>query len=420
MNGYREIPHEIVTVLMLASLLSACSGTGVPLTPQLATATPQTATFDETTIKAVKLLSSLEVFVGSGTVMNNQGETLEITATGTSSDYLVEFFKAARFSFEVSGTSKPPSVNVNPIQTARFSVDDALKADKRNLLIQFDIPVSVKEKYPKGSISVVVDPLIGEKLQHIYLPTNPSTNQADVEVRSLQGAVQGDLYLRDVGLLDTRAITVQDPPQTLSGAGEGLFDFVVTGMGPGNSEYQFRGTWSYDLTEPATPVKSEISQTESDSSAWFGGGNKYVNVGQGQSFVLHQSAMIRQFSIYLVVYRVNPDGDKVICDLRDGNMKVLQESSSVIGLSSGEGWLPFDFNITVNPGTYIFTCYVSGNLEKLVNLETPSYGIYGNGDDSSYPEGTRYDSMGGHPEDGSTWRQEPWDLKFIVNMETLP
>lgn len=415
MSGNKMNYIRIAIILILTSLISTCSGPMTPETPPPAIATPQTANFDETTIRADKLFGLLEVFVGLGSVPNEQGETLEITAVGISRDYVIEFFKTAKFSFIVRDTLNPSSANVKPDQTVRFSVVDALNADERNLLIQFDIPVNLRDKYPKGSIDVVVDPYIGEKQQHIYLPTDPSTNQVDVEVSSLQGAVEGDLYLRDVGLLDTKQIIEPLIPQIISGAGDGIFDFVITGLGPGNSEYQFRGTWSYDTTEPVAPEPFEISQTEGEVSAWFGQGNEYVNVGEGQSFVVNNPVIIEEFSIYLEAVLSNADEDKIICDLRDADMVILQ-SSSVSGFDGGEGWTSFEFDITVNPGTYLFTCY----LDNSNVLESHTYYIHGNSDDNSYIEGTRYTSRDGHPEDGSTWVQLPWDLKFIIKMKMLP
>ena len=179
--------------------------------------------------------------------------------------------------------------------------------------------------------------------------------------------------------------------------------------------YTFTPTQTPSITPSPTPYQVEISQTDGQASAWFGEGNDYINVGQGQSFVVHQNAIIKEFSIYLEVDRGNASEDQIICDLRDNDMSVLQ-SSSISGFSSGGGWKSFGFNIRVNPGTYIFTCY----LHNSYTLEKHTYTIQGNANDNSYLEGTRYDSVGGHPENGSTWSPIAWDLKFIIKMEVQP
>lgn len=422
MKNHNKRISSVIKFIMIASLASACSGQGPVPAPTTTIPTVETskltiAFFDEASI-IPDTFEGLDVFSGTGSVPNDQGETLLIVATGTSSDYVIEYFKTAKFYFEIRENPNPPSVNVKPIQPIKFSVSDALKADKSNLLIKLDVPPAIKEKYPKGTVFIEIDPVLGQNQQHIYLPTDPLTNQVDVEMTSQQGMVEGDLYLENVGLMDAKKTSGPNIPEMVSAAGDGIFDFVITGLEPGNNEYQLRGTWSYGLTDtaPAEPIPAlVISQTEGEASAWFGQGNEYVNVGQGQSFVVHQTATIKEFSIYLEAVLGNTDTDKIICDLRNADMVVLQ-SSSTSGFSSGEGWISLYFDITVNPGTYIFTCY----LDNSNTLENHTYSIHGNGDDNSYLEGTRYDSVGGHPVDGSTWSPIGWDLKFVIKMEPLP
>ncbi len=154
----------------------------------------------------------------------------------------------------------------------------------------------------------------------------------------------------------------------------------------------------------------EISQTAGSVSAWFGQSEGYVNVGQGQSFYVNQEGWISEIQIYLEPSTGMPDpGDQIICDLRslsDGN--VLQ-SSSIKGFTEG-GWKSFGFDKKVALGNYIFTCYFS----RSYTLRDENFVIYGNSNDNSYLQGTRYDSIGGHPEDWSTWKKSVWDLKFKV------
>ncbi len=172
-----------------------------------------------------------------------------------------------------------------------------------------------------------------------------------------------------------------------------------------------------DTPKPAptdTPAPVEISQTLGQASAWFGDSPAYVSVGQGQSFVVRRKGVVKEIQIYLESTVGNPATDQIICDLRNADMVVL-ESTSIEGFSSGGGWKSFAFNTSVDPGTYIFTCY----LHNSYTLEEHHYGIHGNANDNSYLEGTRYVSVGGHPEDGSTWEPNPWDLKFKIKMEVL-
>ncbi len=166
-------------------------------------------------------------------------------------------------------------------------------------------------------------------------------------------------------------------------------------------------------TDTPAPVQIEISQVQGQASAWFGDSPAYVSVGEGQSFIVKKTATIKEIDIYLEV-TIGSTGDQIICNLRNADMAVL-ESSSIAGFSSGGGWQSFAFNTRVDPGTYIFTCY----LNNPYTLEEHYYGIGGNADDYSYLEGTRYVSTGGNPEDGSTWKPEAWDLKFKIKMEAL-
>lgn len=240
MKSYEKTIHRFIKYLLIAILVSACSGQSSVLTASPATdnipltTTPtaenlelKTAIFDGTIIPGT--LEGLPVALGVGSLTNDQG-TLQIIASGTSDGIVIEYFNTARFYFEIRETSNPPSPNVNPIESVELPLSDILKADKGNLLIQFDLPPDTKEKYPKGSLFVAVDPVLGEKQQHIYLPTDPSTNQADVEITSQQGSVLVQLFLQGIGKMDEKKTTNPNIPEMISGAGNGVFDLVVTGL----------------------------------------------------------------------------------------------------------------------------------------------------------------------------------------------
>jgi len=168
--------------------------------------------------------------------------------------------------------------------------------------------------------------------------------------------------------------------------------------------------------EPKITGTLMISQTEGTASAWFGASPGYVNVGQGQSFQVTEAGFFHQFQMYLTSSSSSNSGDIIVCDLRDAGGNVLQ-SASIHGFTTGNGgWQTFNFNLEtyVTPGTYYCTCYVSNPIEDHV------YGCHGNSDDASYPDGTRYVSTGGNPEDWSTWYSEVWDLFFKAIIKTGP
>ena len=157
-----------------------------------------------------------------------------------------------------------------------------------------------------------------------------------------------------------------------------------------------------------------ISQTDGSSSTWFGQSEKYINVGQGQSFYVNQEGWISEIQVYLEPSTGMPDpSDQIICDLRNLNDGEILQSSSIEGFTD-EGWKSFSFDKKVTPGNYIFTCYFS----RSYTLRSESYSIHGNGNDNSYLQGTRYTSTGGHPEDWNTWKPSVWDLKFKIMILT--
>jgi len=165
-----------------------------------------------------------------------------------------------------------------------------------------------------------------------------------------------------------------------------------------------------------------ISQTEGKVAAALGHIPIYINVGQGQSFLVTESGHFDQFHIYLSSYQSDSfctptsSADTIVCDLRDANGNILQ-SASIPGFSCGnEGWQIFNFNLGtyVTPGIYYCTCYVNNPLKDHV------YNCYANADGNSYPGGSRYDSRGGNPGDWNTWIPYTWDLMFKVMIKIYP
>lgn len=161
---------------------------------------------------------------------------------------------------------------------------------------------------------------------------------------------------------------------------------------------------------PASAVL--ISQTRNGSSAWLGDSEDYVSVGEGQSFRVAQPGVVKQFAVWLSAGAGDPATDTLVCELRNADLRVL-ERASLPGFSSGGGWQVFGFDTRVEPGIYVFTCY----LVNTNRAEPHYYNISGNLDDNSYPDGTRYDSRGGHPQDANTWSAAAWDLDFKIVLE---
>ncbi|MBA7497933.1 hypothetical protein ES704_00667 [subsurface metagenome] len=176
------------------------------------------------------------------------------------------------------------------------------------------------------------------------------------------------------------------------------------------------GSVTAATTITVNPATLEITQTEGTSSAWFGASPTYVNVGQGQSFQVTEAGFFDQFQIYLTSTSSSDSGDIIVCNLRDASGNVLQSAYNSGFTAGNGGWQTFNFNLgtSVTPGTYYCTCYVNNPIEDHY------YHCHGNSDGASYPEGTRYDSRGGNPEDWSTWNPYTWDLVFKVIIKISP
>lgn len=180
---------------------------------------------------------------------------------------------------------------------------------------------------------------------------------------------------------------------------------AAPGPAPGNPS-----SLATETPLPASAVL--ISQARNGSTAWLGDSEDYVSVGEGQSFRVVQAGVVKQFAIWLSAGVGDPATDTLVCELRSADLEVL-ERASLPGFSSGAGWQVFRFDTRLEPGTYIFTCY----LINTNSAERHHYNVSSNIEDDSYPDGTRYDSRGGHPEDGSTWSAAAWDLDFKIVLE---
>ncbi|MBM3118089.1 MAG: hypothetical protein FJ006_00800 [Chloroflexi bacterium] len=168
--------------------------------------------------------------------------------------------------------------------------------------------------------------------------------------------------------------------------------------------------------EPKITSVLDITQTGMGASAVFGWSSGYVNVGQGQSFKVTQAGWFDEFQIYLSSSQPTSTSDIIRCDMRNAAGTVLQ-SVSVAGFAAGSGrWVKFSFGSQkyITPGTYYCTCYV---VSPAANHW---YSIHANTNDASYPDGGRYVSTGGSPQNWGTWVSYPWDLAFKAKILVGP
>lgn len=224
------------------------------------------------------------------------------------------------------------------------------------------------------------------------------------------------------------------------GAGSPVIDILVTTStasknlaGQITHDYLTNWTWKVraqnnaELWSDWSPVRTfkvepkitgvlNITQTGTGASAVFGWSSTYTNVGQGQSFKVTQGGWFDEFQIYLSSSQPTSSSDVIRCELRNAAGTVLQ-TVSISGFPPGPGrWVTFSFGSQkyITPGTYYCTCYV-------VNPATNHwYSIHANTNDASYPDGGRYTSTGGSPQNWGTWFSNPWDLAFKAKILVGP
>jgi len=241
----------------------------------------------------------------------------------------------------------------------------------------------------------------------LVAPSTPGTYQGDFLLRSPDNVVfgigangQGSFWVKIVTVLPTATATSS-----------------FTATSTPTATQTFTPTWTPTKTDTPRPAIM-IGMTQENQNGAFGYNSTYVNIGQGQSFVVTQRVIIKELSIK--VYAIPGTGaaetDTIICHLRDSNLTVLQSSSmpgGIIFSTPSTAITTFTFNIQVDPGNYIFTCYLNNENAAQQHRYIIKYNFI----DSSFLDGTRYVSTGGHPEDGNTWQEAQGDLYFQINME---
>ena len=150
----------------------------------------------------------------------------------------------------------------------------------------------------------------------------------------------------------------------------------------------------------------------------YSSGRDCLNIsrGQGQSFFVENSGLMSEFQLYFDSgIERNFSTDEIICNLRDSQGKILQ-NSSIHGFYLFDcGYKTFRFNKTLSKGSYIITCYLN-SPNPGENHEYPIKFYYYN---DSYVKGSRYSSFGNDFNNWDTWKITQGDASFkvIINEE---
>ena len=154
------------------------------------------------------------------------------------------------------------------------------------------------------------------------------------------------------------------------------------------------------------------------SDSRYGVSEDFFNTskGQGQGFFVENPGLISEFQMYFNIgIERNFSTDEIICNLRDSQGKILQ-NSSIHGFYLFDcGYKTFRFNKTLSKGSYIITCYLN-SPNPGENHEYPIKFYYYN---DSYVKGSRYSSFGNDFNNWDTWKITQGDASFkvIINEE---
>ena len=146
--------------------------------------------------------------------------------------------------------------------------------------------------------------------------------------------------------------------------------------------------------------------------------DSYLNTsrGQGQSFFVENPGLISEFQMcFSSGIKRNFSTHEIICNLRDSQGKILQNSSIHGFYYFDYGYKTFRFNKNLSKGSYIITCCLnSPNPDE--NHEYPIKFYYSN---NSYIKGSRYISFGDDCNNFNTWKITQGDalFKVIINEE---
>ncbi len=180
-------------------------------------------------------------------------------------------------------------------------------------------------------------------------------------------------------------------------------------------------------------LEFQVSHETGTAGGWFGGDNrpdfKPRNVGAGQSITWPYYTRIRSAAFYFSSrfdYSLNPDGHghevTLVLNCRAPNGTILSTADEVVPASFEGGWVYFDMDQYLCPGTYLYTCYVlngeSNELKSTIRADNTD----------SYADGDGYSGItyvyGGNMESWAIWQVKAnWDYHFRLGgfyMSSIP
>ena len=201
-------------------------------------------------------IAGITVFFGVGRLTKAADQVLLINVVGPTDTSVNNYFNSAKFYFEIRGPLDLEVAGEGGEKLPDLSNADLLKdAQMEYLIIDFDLSPETYEKYPKGTLLVVADPIVILNQYNNYGMRNPPTDRVDVTVRVSQNQVQGTLYHECIAITGQTKSSTPGVPKTLTGIGTGDFDLTVKGIKSGENKYKLTGAWNYDYS---TFVKSEL------------------------------------------------------------------------------------------------------------------------------------------------------------------
>jgi hypothetical protein len=181
---------------------------------------------------------------------------LLINVVGSTESSVIDYFSTAQFYFEIQ-----EPLSFEPVSEGEEKMPDLSNAElfkdtpMEYLLIDFDLSPETYTQYPKGTLFVVVDPIVKQNQYNNYGMRNPATDRVDVTMTVAQNQVEGTLYLECRAISGQTKRSTPGNPKTLTGIGAGDFDLTIKGINAGDNKYRLTGAWNYDYS---TFVSSEV------------------------------------------------------------------------------------------------------------------------------------------------------------------
>lgn len=225
-----------------------------PIVPEPNNVELRVADFDGTILTGT--IADIPVFFGVGSLTNDSGQVLLINVVGSTDASVIDYFNNAKFYFEIREPVDLPVFNESEEQFPKLSNPELFKdTSAEYLLIDFDLAPETYKEYPKGTLLVIVDPIVRQNQYNNYGTRNPASDRVDVTITVSQNQVEGKLYLRCAAIVGQTKRASPGIPKTLTGIGAGNFDLTIKGINAGDNKYRITGAWNYDYN---TAVLSEL------------------------------------------------------------------------------------------------------------------------------------------------------------------